>query len=134
MVKKPHIMYSQTSARRSRPKWKAMCTAPTALLRSRMRMLETPLAKKERIARMRKAQGRPRLLIMALVASEYTRPPKPEPLVDKALANDRRLLNHWGTTPTLAVKQKPMPIPKQMPWLRSRCQTAAAKEAPTKDT
>jgi hypothetical protein len=53
--------------------------------------------------------------------------------VATALAKERRLVNHWGTTPTVAVKQKPSPRPKHTPWLRSRCQICVENEAPMKD-
>jgi hypothetical protein len=62
------------------------------------------------------------------------RPPNPEPAVDSELAKERRLSNHCGTTPTVAVKAKPMPMPKQMPCDRRRCQILEVKDAPMKET
>jgi hypothetical protein len=43
-------------------------------------------------------------------------------------------VNHWGTTPTVDVKQKPSPRPKHNPWLRRRCQIWVENEAPMKET
>jgi len=61
-------------------------------------------------------------------------PPKPEPQVATALAKERFLTNHCGTTPPVEMKQNPRPIPKQRPWLRRRCQTWVEKEAQMKET
>ena len=43
------------------------------------------------------------------------------------------MVNHCGTTPTVAVKQKPRPMPKQTPWLRSSCHICKENEAPIKE-
>lgn len=63
-------MKSQNSTRRKRALWKGTWTAPTALFLSRRIKLHAPMTTKDRMARMRRAQARPRLVIMALAASE----------------------------------------------------------------
>lgn len=56
----------------------------------------------------------------------------PVPEVATPLAKERRVVNHWGITPTEPVNSKPIPQPKHMPCERNRCQVSFAKEAPIK--
>jgi hypothetical protein len=133
MQKNPQPRKSQYSNCLKNSKRKATWTAPTSLFLSRMTRLHAPFTTNARMARIRKAQSSPRLDIMAFVARAYTSPPKPEPLVETAFANERRFVNHCGTTATVAVKQKPRPTPKHIPWLRSSCHILVENEAPTND-
>jgi hypothetical protein len=79
------------------------------------------------------AQGNPRFWIIAFVASEYISPPNPDPEAPMPLARLRFVVNHCGMIPTEPTNKKPMPHPKQTPWLRKSCHISFAKDAPMKE-
>lgn len=129
-LKNPQDRKSRNSFCLSNSQRKAASTVPTALLRSLKRIQQVPLTTNVRIARIRKAQGKPTFEMAAFVAREYTRPPNPDPQVVNEFANDRRLSNHCETMGTVELKERPTPRPKKTPWVRMRCQIWMPKDAP----
>ncbi|KAG2027332.1 hypothetical protein GB937_001073 [Aspergillus fischeri] len=70
---------------------------------------------------------------MAPTARDQMRPPSPEPAALMPIARLLRRWNHCGVIPTLPTNRKPIPQPKQTPWLRKICHFCVAKEDPIKD-
>lgn len=52
----------------------------------------------------------------------FTHPPNPLALTTMPFANGNLLLNHADGTATLGTAKRPIPIPVQIPWERSKCQ------------
>jgi|tagenome__1003787_1003787.scaffolds.fasta_scaffold14355734_1 hypothetical protein len=58
------------------------------------------------------------------------RPPTPEPEAAMPIARLRFVENQGGKTAMLVRYRKPIPIPKQTPCVRKRCQILVAYDAP----
>ena len=99
----------------------ANCEDPIALFLSLKSNAQTTLTPKLTNPNTLNAHANPIDGIIAPVASEYTKPPSPDPAVAIPLAKLLLVVNHCGTMPTEPTNRNPMPKPKQMPWLRKSC-------------
>jgi hypothetical protein len=83
-------------------------------------------------ATMRNAHGVPIVVIICLILKLKINPPIPDPAAVIPVATLLFFANHWEITPTDPVKRNPIPIPKNTPWVRKRCQICLLNEAAIK--